>query len=193
MRQNLLIKPGPLFGGHATVHYYATIYDTKIAARVAAYNTAGADVNANTHGGWGGSISGLHSSGISLTFAAAQQDYTARATQTSQQPTNALVGPSTNTPHSADDPTNLWVRVGYKLNYFNIGNTNLSANWQESEDLNGTDQTVEVFGLNIVQEFDAYGTEIYGGYANFDLETGTNAVTDYEDIDAGWVGMRVKF
>ena len=189
MRQNLLIKPGPLFGGHATVHYYATIYDTKIAARVAAYNTAGADVNANTHGGWGGSISGLHSSGISLTFAAAQQDDTRRATQTNSA--NALAGNQTNTPHSADDPTNMYVKAGYKLNYFNIGNTNFSGSWAQTEDIGGTDQTVEVFGLNIVQEFDAYGTEIYGGYANFDLEVGTDI--EYEDIDAGWVGMRVKF
>ena len=189
MRQNLLIKPGPLFGGHATVHYYATIYDTKIAARVAAYNTAGADVNANTHGGWGGSISGLHSSGISLTFAAAQQDDTRRATQTNSA--NALAGNQTNTPSEVDDPTNLWVRVGYQFKSLSFGKTHFSANWQESEDLNGTDQTVEVVGFNIVQNFDAYGTEIYGGYANFDLDTANSL--DYEDIDAGWVGMRVKF
>ena len=160
------------------VHYYGKIFDTKIAARFAAYNTSG--TSTTSHGGIGGSISALHSSGISLTVAGAEQDWTATAT-------------STNTPAGADDPSNLWVRAGYQVKYLSFGKTHFSANWQEAQDLNGTDQEVEVWGFNIVQNFDAYGTEIYGGYATFDLETGNSDVREYEDIDAGWVGMRVKF
>ncbi|MDP7215532.1 MAG: hypothetical protein QF583_06395 [Rhodospirillales bacterium] len=188
------VRFGAYEGGSTDVaiHYSAnlfanTIYDIDVDARFAAYNTAG--TSATSHGGIGGSISVLHSSGVNLTFAGAEQDYTARATQTNSA--NLLAVNQTNTPHSADDPTNMYVKAGYKLNYFNIGNTNFSGSWAQTEDIGGTDQTVEVFGLNIVQEFDAYGTEIYGGYANFDLEVGTDI--EYEDIDAGWVGMRVKF
>jgi hypothetical protein len=190
--QGASLRFGAYEGGSTdvAVHYYGKIFDTKIAARFAAYNTAGADVNANTHGGWGGSISGLHSSGISLTFAGAQQDDTRRATQTNVL-NNGQVLNQTNTPAAVDDPTNLWFRAGYQFKGVSFGKTHLSVNWQESEDLNGTNQEVEVWGFNIVQNFDAYGTEIYGGWANFDLDTGNNL--DYEDIDAGWVGMRVKF
>ena len=156
------------------VHYYGKIFDTKIAARFAAYNTAG--TSTTSHGGYGGSISALHSSGVSLTFAGAEQD----------DNQEAIAG-------SARDPNNLYTKVGYQFKYLNLGKTSLSGSWQENNDFGGTNQTVTVWGANIVQNFDAYGTEIYGGYANFDLETGNSDVREYEDIDAGWVGMRVKF
>ncbi|MEE9545393.1 MAG: hypothetical protein V3V55_07370, partial [Rhodospirillales bacterium] len=92
-----------------------------------------------------------------------------------------------------EDATNIYGKVGYRLKYLNLGKTNFSASWGQSENLGGTDQDVNVAGFNIVQDFDAYGTEIYAGYANFDLETGVSTQDDFEDINAGWVGMRVKF
>ncbi len=161
------------------VHYYAKlklpkIGDTKIAARVAAYNTSGNSTISD--GGIGGSISALHNSGISLTFAGAERDETREAV-------------------NGDDPTNLWLRVGYQFKSLAYGKTHLSANWQQTDNLTSnlgtSNQDVDVWGANIVQHFDAYGTELYGGFAVFDLEAG-NAIR-YEDIDVGWVGMRVKF
>jgi hypothetical protein len=158
------------------VHYSAKLFDgtafqTEVDARFAGWNTAGNTTNSD--GGFGGSVSALHSSGVSLTFAGAEQD--------------------NNTIAARNDPNNMYTKVGYQLKYLNLGKTSFSGSYQENNDFGGTDQTVEVWGVNIVQEFEAYGTEIYGGYANFDLDTGTDAVDDYEDIDAGWVGMRVKF
>ena len=161
------------------VHYSAnlfgnTIFDTDIDARFAGWNTSGNTTDSD--GGFGGSISALHSSGVSLTFAGAEQD----------DNQEGLAG-------AAKDPNNIYTKVGYQLKYLNLGKTNFSGSYQQNNDFGGTDQTVTVWGVNIVQNFDAYGTEIYGGYANFDLDTGLYAQDDYEDIDAGWVGMRVKF
>ncbi len=163
------------------VHYYATVRGTKIAARFAGWNTAGTSTTSD--GGYGGSISALHSSGISLTFAGAGQGETrARA----DDPATVNVAEV-----DLEDPTNMWGRVGYQFKSLSFGKTHLSVNWQTTEDMNADDREVDIWGINIVQRFDAYGTEVYGGYANFDLDTGDNI--DYEDIDAGWVGMRVKF
>ncbi len=166
------------------VHYYAKlklpkIGDTKIAARFAAYNTSGNSTISD--GGIGGSISALHSSGISLTFAGAERDETRELC-------------------SGGDPTNLWARAGYQFksqSFGMFGKTHLSFNWQQTDNLTNndssscSDQSVNIWGANIVQNFDAYGTELYGGFASADLESG-NAIR-YEGIDAGWVGMRVKF
>jgi hypothetical protein len=163
------------------VHYSAKLFDgtafqTEVDARLAGWNTSG--TRTDSDGGYGGSISALHSSGVSLSFAGAEQD----------DNQEALVGQG-----GAQDPSNLYTKVGYQFKYLNLGKTYLSGSWQQNEDIGGTDQTVEVWGVNIVQEFEAYGTEIYGGYANFDLDSGMNTRDDFDDIDAGWVGMRVKF
>jgi hypothetical protein len=174
------LRFGTYEGGSTDValHYSAKLFDgtafqTEVDARVAGWNTSGNTTNSD--GGYGGSISALHSSGVSLTFAGAEQD--------DNQEDFA----------GAKDPNNLYTKVGYQFKYLNLGKTSLSGSWQENNDFGGTNQTVTVWGANIVQNFDAYGTEIYGGYANFDLETGNSDVREYEDIDAGWVGMRVKF
>ena len=161
------------------VHYSAKLFDgtafqTDVDARFAGWNTAGNTTNSD--GGYGGSISALHSSGVSLTFAGAEQD----------DNQEAIAG-------SARDPNNLYTKVGYQFKYLNLGKTSLSGSWQENNDFGGTDQTVMIWGVNIVQEFEAYGTEIYAGYANFDLDTGLSTQDDFDDIDSGWVGMRVKF
>ncbi len=171
--QGVSVGFGTYEGGSTdvAVHYSATVFDTEIAANFAAWNTAGNTTNSD--GGYGGSISALHSSGVSLTFAGAEQD------------DNTIV--------ALEDPTNMYAKVGYQLKYLNLGKTSLSGSWQQNDDFGGTDQTVEVWGANIVQEFDAYGTEIYAGYANFDLDSGLSTQDDYEDINAGWVGMRVTF
>jgi hypothetical protein len=67
----------------------------------------------------------------------------------------------------------------------------LSGNWQQTDDQGADGRQVTVWGGNIVQKLSAYGTEVYAGYANYELNT--NNATSYEDITQGWVGMRVKF
>ncbi len=119
------------------VHYSAKLFDgtafqTEVDARLAGWNTSG--TRTDSDGGYGGSISALHSSGVSLSFAGAEQD----------DNQEALVGQG-----GAQDPSNLYTKVGYQFKYLNLGKTYLSGSWQQNEDIGGTDQTVEVWGVSI--------------------------------------------
>ncbi len=152
----------------AAISYSSSIGGVKIKAKAAAWNME--SVSATTEGGFAGSVSALHSSGISLTGAYGEQDLEAV---------------------NRSDPDNVWVRLGYQFKTLDAGKTYLSVNWQQTNDQGAQGREVDVYGGNIVQKLNAYGTEFYAGYANYELDTNTQV--SYDDISQGWVGMRVKF
>ncbi len=152
----------------AAINYSSKVSGFKVLGRVAAWNME--SISTGTDGGFAGSISALHSSGISLTGSYGQQEMDSGA---------------------RNDPDNLWLRVGYQFKALGAGKTYLSVNWQQTNDQGAQGREVDVYGGNIVQKLNAYGTEFYAGYANYELDTNTQV--SYDDISQGWVGMRVKF
>ncbi len=116
-----------------------------------------------------GSVSILHSSGISLTASAGERE-----------------GKGTNV-----DASNIYAKIGYKTtDLTSLGTTNFGIDYQLTEDMASDSDEAEKIGFGVVQELDAYATEVYAAYHHYELErTGTN----YEDLDGIMFGAMVSF
>jgi len=177
-RQDLIRYTSPVFKGFeldlsategggvdGAIRYAGKFYNTAFNAAFGAVNTEG---RASTGAiSYGGSISGLHDSGLNATFSWAESENQGYA-----------------------DARNLYAKLGYIVKVFGPGETRLSVSWQRSTDVADARDQATAIGLQAVQILDGYGTEIYAGYSNFELDR--NGVS-FEDIDAGWVGARVTF
>lgn len=117
-----------------------------------------------------GSISALHSSGLSLTFAAGKQDRDARA--------------------AGDDPATFYIKGGYQFKPFSIGKTYLSADYGATDDLAAVGDEFASWGVFGVQKFDKISTELYFGYRNHEFDRPGVSV---DDIHVVATGLRVKF
>jgi len=101
-----------------------------------------------------------------------------------------------------DDTTDaqFWhVQGGLNQNYFGPGNTAIYGEYGNYDYDNAgiVDDTVEMWGLGIVQHFDSAATELYVAYRHWeqDVDDGANGVaagTD-GDVDQIMAGMRIKF
>lgn len=119
-----------------------------------------------------GSASVIHSSGISLTLAAAKAEYKAASTR-------------------ADDPSNLYVKLGYKASLTDLGATAFAVDWQQTSDLANDNQDAQNFGFGVVQYIDSAATQLYANLKFMDLDD--NGTTSYEDMTVAVIGARVKF
>ena len=116
-----------------------------------------------------GSLSLIHQSGINGTFAAGT-----RSLETTGR----------------DDANFIYGKIGYIANLFAIGKTAFSIDYMEAEDVAATGDEATTFGFFAVQKLLEFGTEIYGGIRNHDLDRpGVN----FEEVQAVLVGTRVKF
>ena len=133
--------------------------------RSAASSTRGTQVD--------GSASILHSSGLNLTVAGGVENLKGTANL------------------GRDNPTELYLKVGYKAKIFSAGTTNFFADYADYDDTtaNGDDGTS--WSIGVVQILENYATELFAVFniAEFDDST-TNS---YDDLTSGWVGARVKF
>ena len=89
-----------------------------------------------------------------------------------------------------DDATFWYVKGGWLVDYFDIGNTAFVADYTETADISTDGDDGQSFGVFAVQNFEDFGTEIFGGFRLYDLD---RSGLDTEEILVGNVGARVKF
>ncbi len=142
----------------------------KVAAGVA-YWEQGESTNV-MDGGYGGSISLLHSSGANLTFSGGVADREDTTTD------------------KTEDPWGIYVKPGWQLNLTSLGKTNVSAHYARAEDFQKNDDEFESFGFAIVQNIDAAALELFLFYRQYSLDRDAE---DFEDINIAGLGGRVKF
>lgn len=157
---------GGSFDGAA--FYEAAIGDFEIAAS-AGYGNQSAVSDSNEYV-ISGSVSMLHSSGLSFTVAAGKTEFKSA---------------------SRDAGTNYYGKIGYQANLNDYGKTFFSVDYQRAEDQGQNGDELDRFGLGIVQEIEAAATEIYIGFQHYELER--SGTTKYDDINAAIAGAMVTF
>ena len=155
-------------GGDVALKYAAKWgEDWKFAAAVAYADYQAVDRAVDDQ--YNGSASILHSSGINFTVAAGLRELD---------------------DSSRDDPTFYYAKVGYRANWFEIGESRFSVDYQYVEDLAQDGDEAKTVGFQFVQDIPEWGSEYYLGYRWHELD---RDFTDYDDINALMTGVRVKF
>jgi len=116
-----------------------------------------------------GSFSILHEdTGLNFTFSAGKQEV-----------------------DSQDDPSNLWVKVGWRTDLIAAGKTSFGIDYGWSDNITTENDDGSSFGVAAVQHFNGFGTELYAQFRNFSLDR--DADPNVEDLNVFTVGTRVKF
>jgi hypothetical protein len=90
-----------------------------------------------------------------------------------------------------DDARNLYAKAGWLTRFFSFGETAFGVDYTRSLNLpTGRDDGYSV-GAAVVQNFEAYGTEIYLLYRLHSLDR--DVAPSVHDISVGSIGARVKF
>ncbi|PCH75354.1 MAG: porin [Rhodobacteraceae bacterium] len=110
-----------------------------------------------------GSFSVLHASGFNATIAAGNRS------------TNGDYG---------------YGKLGYRANWFDIGETALSVDYYRANDRVSAGSTSTSYGFGAVQKFDKYRVEAYLGYRTYQL---TETAASYQDASSVLFGARLKF
>ncbi len=85
----------------------------------------------------------------------------------------------------------MWtVDLGYNMNVVDAGGTAVNINYSQADDQSVLNDDNTWYGINVQQELSDYGTSLYGGISK--AEYSQVGVT-FEDITAGWVGVKVAF
>ncbi len=154
----------------AALKYSGKLYNTKVAAAIGLTNGEGT----STGGGnsYVGTVSALHSSGLNATFSYGEKE---------KGGSNGTI---------KKNASNVFGKIGYQLKVFGAGKTSLSVSYQRTNSNNKSGDQAKKWGVEAVQKLDGYSTELIAAYTKMELNrTGTA----YQDMDAGWVGARVKF
>ena len=145
----------------------------KVAAGVAYWQYGERDDD--WEGGVGGSISLLHSSGANITFS---MGTTMRDDEITTR----------------DDPVGFFVAPGWQFKANSLGKTNVAAFYAQSDDLGTSsapvDNDFDSFGFAIVQNIDAAAVELFIFFRQYALDS---PGTDFDDINLGGFGARMKF
>jgi hypothetical protein len=88
------------------------------------------------------------------------------------------------------DPETMYLTLGYDLAAFDMGTTGLAITYRQTDDLAANNDDYEAVSLLVQQSLADYGTSIYGGITQIDYST---TATKYDDVTAGWVGVKVDF
>jgi hypothetical protein len=146
-----------------SINYSGKFYNTEVAAAAGFVNSEATGDSKS----YGASVSALHASGLNATLAWGKSKNAGR-----------------------QDSKNFYTKLGYQMKLNSFGPTNVSASWERADNLAADTDSAKTWGLQLVQGLEGYGTELYAAYSNFKLDrTGTN----YNNINAGWVGAIVKF
>jgi hypothetical protein len=91
-----------------------------------------------------------------------------------------------------NDATYYYGKVGYIANIFSVGPTAFAVDYGVYKDIRRTsnDDEADTLGFFIVQNITKWNTEFYFGYRNYSLD---REGMDVDDINAGMIGIRVKF
>lgn len=132
-----------------------------------------------------GSLSVLHSSGVSLTGAGGKRD---RLAEPIVLVDDGSVG-GFNVSRE-EDPTFWYAKLGYQFGEGGLGKTALAIDYSQVNDLAVDNDEFITFGAFVVQKIDRAGAEIYLGVRNHELDRpGSN----FKDIQSVLGGARVKF
>jgi uncharacterized coiled-coil protein SlyX len=89
------------------------------------------------------------------------------------------------------DPTNFYVKGGWRTRLFSAGQTGFAVDYTRSVNLpTGRDKGYSVGGA-VVQQFEDYGTELYLQYRLYSLDR--DVAPSVENMNVGTIGARVKF
>jgi len=169
----------PDFGGFkATVGYadtnhggasleYAADYDgTKVVA-AAGWGSRGG--TAAVDAVWGGSLGVSLAGGLNGSIAYSKRDL------------NGTVAANA----GLNNPEMIGASIGYTS-----GANGITAWYQQVEDLGANGNESESYALVVQHNLSAYGASVYGGIQNVDYST---TADQYDDLTAGWVGVKVTF
>lgn len=98
---------------------------------------------------------------------------------------NDRVGTST-----VNDPEGWNAHIGYDAAMVDAGETSFKISYEENEDRSVNGDKYEALALHVEQDLSAYGASIFGSIENHEYST---VALKYQDITAGWVGLKVSF
>jgi len=154
-------------GGDVALRYNARIATFKLAAGAAYANPGSTSDTIDDQ--LAGSLSLLHDSGFNGTFA---------------------MGSRNHKESGRDDGSFYYTKFGYRANWCPLGVTSLSLDYGRFSDVDIDGDDADVIGLQMVQDLQDWGSEVYLGYRFHKLDRNGE---DYNDINALMTGMRVKF
>jgi hypothetical protein len=151
----------------AAVRFNRQFSSLKLASSVGYANPSGTSSTVSKQ--LGGSASILHEGGLNATFAAGKRymKVTGR-----------------------NDPDFQYFKLGYIAQLTKLGSTAFAIDYGQYDQVAQNNDNADSYGLMFVQNFTNWGTEVYGGYRNYDLSR-TGVALD--DVDAVLMGARVKF
>ncbi|NQV47863.1 MAG: porin [Rhodospirillaceae bacterium] len=91
---------------------------------------------------------------------------------------------------TTQDPEMWMAQVGYDASVFDAGGTAVNITYVNQSDAVVDTSDYTAVGINLTQSLSDYGTDIYAGISQQTYDTST---ANYEDITAGWVGVKVSF
>jgi len=183
-RRNVIRYDTPKFAGFSlgASHGQGDLWD--VAGRYSAnYKDAGLKISAglaywefgkNTNSfdsGIGGSISVLHSSGFNLTIAGATQEREDDAS-------------------TIDDPVTFYIKPGFQFKGSSLGKTAISVGYGRTDDKDTQGDEFENIHVAVVQYIDAAALELF---AFWEINMLDRDGTDFDDINIGGIGARMKF
>jgi len=89
------------------------------------------------------------------------------------------------------DPYNLYGKLGWRTNYFSLGETRLAVDYTRSMNLPTASDEGHSYAVAAVQEIDRYGTELYALFRNHSLDRDIEPEVD--DLNVVSIGARVRF
>jgi uncharacterized coiled-coil protein SlyX len=154
-------------GGDIAARYNVQVNAFKLAA-AAAYSNPGSTSDTIDEQ-LDGSVSVLHDSGFNGTFA---------------------MGVRSHKQADRDDGGFFYTKFGYRARWCSLGVTSLSLDYGRYSDIGQDGDDADVIGWQMVQDVQAWGTEVYIGCRFHSLDRNG---ADYDNINAVMTGMRVKF
>ena len=149
----------------------------KVNAKAGYYDKSGGNASSNYVAS--GSVAVLHDSGLNLALAYGKEQYSG--------PQSKITTTSGET-EAVEDPSMIYVGVGYKAKLFGVGGTNFAVSWQEttdkSQDSGIDDSEATAWKIKAVQEFSAIGTSVGIEYSNYSLDANNGTANKtFDDID----------
>ncbi len=153
--------------GDVSVNFSGKFGGIDVGAAAGYWNNS--SLSTTDDGGYAGSVSAKHDSGVSLTLAGGKTQKKATG---------------------RDDASFMYGKLAYTVGLTSVGDTSFGVDYGVYKDVAQNNDEMTTFGLQVVQSLADVGTEVYLGYRNHELDrTGTS----YDDIMAVMAGVNVAF
>jgi len=151
----------------AALRYNREFENLKLASSFGFANPSGTSTTISSQ--LSGSVSVLLKSGFNATLAAGKRDMKAAG---------------------RNDPDFQYLKLGYVAQLTKLGSTSFAVDIGQYDEVAQNNDSADTYAVMFVQNFTDWGTDVYGGYRNYDLSR-TGASLD--EVDAVLMGARVKF